>query len=124
MKIATILVPAFLPRPYPGATPAPYLSGTVDKFERALACMSPLVVRHTCTRLLPDPAGRFAHPEIASAYDVMFDPETQTIAEVIDLTLKSFGLESVTVICDGDAEPFNKASVDELMNGLHPWNDV
>ena len=91
MKLATILVPAYLPRPYVGATPVPYQSGTVDKFERLLAAMSPLVVRHaSSTRIRPDTAGRFAHQEISVAYDLMVDPETTTLAKAVDLTLKSF----------------------------------
>lgn len=124
MKIAVLLVPAYQPRPYAGATPVPYQSGTVDKFERVLAGMSPLVIRHaSATRLHPDPAGRFAHPEIVTAYDILHDPETTALGEAIDLALKSFNLEAITIVQNGDAEPFSKADVLSMMDGLHPWNE-
>jgi len=102
----------------------PYQSGTVDKFERLLAAMSPLVVRHAAsTRLLPDAAGRFAHQEITTAYELMVAPDCATLAEAIDLTLKSFKLESVTVLMDGYAELFTDAEVLSMMDGLHPWSE-
>lgn len=124
MKLAYILVPAYMPVPYVGATPTPYQSGTVDKYERQLAALSPFVVRHPgSARLRPDSAGRFVHQELTTSYEVLFDPETQTLAEVIDLTLKSFNLETVTVTMGGDAEPFSKVETLALMDGLHPWNE-
>lgn len=126
MKLASLLVPAYLPRAYVGATPTPYQSGTVDKFERDLAAMSPFVIRNgqSC-RLTPDPAARFVNQQIVTRYDLLVDPETTTLADAIGLTLKSFGLDKVTVIFDdADAEDFNTDRLEELTSGLHPWSDA
>ena len=124
MKLATLLLPAYLPRAYPGATPTPYQSGTVDKFERELVALSPLIVRHSnSVRLSRDIAGRFAHSEIVTAYDFMWDQETDSLGLAIVLALKSFGLPAITVAFQGEAEEFSLESVEHLMGGLHPWNE-
>lgn len=125
MKIASLLVPAYLPRSYIGATPTPYQSGTVDNFERELAALSPFVVRQpNATRLLTDPAGRFVAQQIVTQYDLLFDPETTNLGEAIMLALKSFTLDTITVVCDGDAEPFKKDDAENIAAGLHAWNDA
>lgn len=123
MKIASLLVPAYLPRAYAGATPTPYQSGTMDKFEKALVDLSPLVIRnHNGTRLHPDTAGRFVHQEVVTQYDLLVDPETTTLAEAIDLALRVFTLENITVIFDGDAAPCTKEDADALSAGVHAWS--
>lgn len=122
MKLATLLIPAYLPRAYVGATPAPYQSGTVDAFEKGLAALSPLVVRHAnVVRLKSDPAGRFVNQEIVTEYDLMWDAATDSLGQAIALSLKSFNLNDVTVICHGDAQPFTAADAEEIKSGLHPW---
>lgn len=123
MSILSVLVPAYTPRAYAGATPTPYQSGVVDKFERQLAALSPHVVRHhNSTRLLPDVSGRFAHQEILTRYDVLVDPEEKTMGEVIELTLKSFNLENVTALYRGDAQPLTVEDAVTMLDGLHDWN--
>lgn len=125
MKIATLFIPAYLPRAYAGATPTPYQSGTVDKFERQLADLSPVVIRQpNATRLLPDTSGRFAHPEIVTPYQVVVSPDEPALGDAIILALKTFGLESFTVtLSDIEGAPVSTADAEALAAGIHPWNE-
>jgi hypothetical protein len=122
MKLATLLIPAYLPRAYVGATPTPYQSGTVDKFEREIVLMSPLVVRHAnAVRIMPDRVGRFAHQQVVTEYDFMWEANADSLGKAIALALKSFGLEKVLVVCAGEVEEIDLAGAAELETGLHPW---
>lgn len=122
MKLVTLLVPAYQPRPYEGATPTPYQSGTVDAFENALVLLSPLVVRQpNGVRLYPD-GGRWVKQEIVTPYQLLVEPEDTVLGDVILLVLKTFKLGSVTVVNGDDAEPFTTTEAEELQAGLHAWN--
>jgi hypothetical protein len=124
MKLATLLVPAYLPRSHPGATPTPYQSSTVDTFERGLVALSPLVIRRpNAVRITADPHGRFVHQQIVTEYEMMWDPATVELSKAVDMALKAFALSEVVVLCDGDAEPISANGVTELAEGLHPWCD-
>ena len=125
MKLITLLVPAYQPRPYEGATPVPYQSGTVDKFEKQLAEISPVVIRHhNATRLLPDQSGRFAHPQIVTPYQIVAAPEEDAAGKAIALALSVFKLERVTVLStEVLGDDFDIAAADELSGGVHPWNE-
>lgn len=125
MKIVSLLVPACLPAPYVGATPTPYQSGTVDRFERELAKMSPLVIRHAnSTRLHEDAAGRFAHVQIVTRYDLLVDPAHETAGNAVALALKTFGLDKLAVILGDDAEDMDAGAAADLAAGLHIWNSL
>jgi len=125
MKLASLLVPAYLPRAYVGATPTPYQSGTVDAFERALVKLCPaLTVRHhNSTRLHHDPEGRFVAQQIVTRYDVQIDPTTTQLGDVIDLALATFKIDKIEVIYD-DAQAATLTADDAaaLKDGLHDWN--
>lgn len=124
MKFVSLLIPHCLPPAFQGATPFPFQSGTVDRFERELAALSPLVLRHTASRLRPDLAGRFVHTEHVTRYELLIDPETDVLGQAVALALKSFApIDSITVILDGDAEPFNAASAEDWVSGMHPWQE-
>lgn len=124
MRIASLLIPAYMPPAYAGATPTPYQSSTVDNFERDLVKLSPLVVRHgNATTLRPDLHGRFVHQGIHTRYDVALQDDKKTdgyvLGDAVLLALKAFKLESITVICNGEADEINVGAVEELQAGLH-----
>jgi hypothetical protein len=125
MKLITLLIPAYMPRPYEGATPVPYQSGIVDKWEKQFAEISPAVLRlPNVVRLLPDPSGRFAHPQIVTPYQVLADSESDTAGNAIALALKVFTLAKLTVFSqDTLGEDFNTEDAANLATGLHSWNE-
>lgn len=125
MKLAVLLVPAYLPPSHPGATPTPYQSGLVDKFEMGLAKLSPVVIRgHNVTRLIPDEGGRWLTQQIVTPYRLIVSPAETALGDAIALTLKSFNIPKVTVLfVDADGEDFALGDADALANGLHPWNE-
>lgn len=127
MKLASLLVPTYMPRAYVGATPVAYQSGTVDAFERSLVKLCPaFTIRYgNATRLLHDPENRFVGMQIVTRYDVMVDPASPQLGDVVTLALTSFKLEKLTVVFD-DAETADLALGDagELKDGYHPWNET
>ncbi len=124
MKIASLLIPTYLPRPYPGATPASYQSSIVDNFEKALVALSPYVTRHPAAhRLHPDVQGRFVHQEAFTRYDVMVDPGDSSLGDAVLLALKSFNLAKIGVLFDDtEVADVDAASAEQMQQGLDPWN--
>jgi len=124
MKLASLLIPAYLPRAYASATPAPYQSSTIDAFERELVKISPFVIRNpNATRLLGDEMARFVHQQIVMRYDIMVDPESTSLGDAVVLALSTFKLEKVAVVfANADAEELALGDAEELQSGLHPWN--
>lgn len=126
MKLATLLVPAYLPPSHPGATPTPYQSGVVDKFEKLLVELAPVLTRDGNTnRLTRDAAGRWVTVQIVTPYRFIFAPDETTLGDAIALTLKTFNIPSVTVIVvDADGAELTLSEAEELQSGIHPWNEV
>lgn len=126
MKYLSMMIPAYLPRPYAGATPTPYMSNTVDGFERELVKLTGYLIRHgNTTRLVPDPHGRFVGQQIVTRYDLMIDNTDTKMGDAIVLALKSFGLEKVAVIySDSDVAEVAMPEALEIQAGLHHWNSA
>lgn len=126
MKFMSLLIPVYLPRAYPSATPAPYQSSTVDSFERELSKLSGFLVRHgNTTRLSPDVQGRFVHQQIVVRYDLMIDPTEKTMGDAIVLALKSFGVGSIAVIfADKEVSEITILEALEIQAMLHPWCEI
>lgn len=124
MKYLSMMIPAYLPRAYVGATPTPYMSNTVDNFERELVKLTGYLIRHgNTTRLIPDPAGRFVSQQIVTRYDLMIDHTDKAMGDAIVLALKTFGLEKVAVIfSDSDVAEVAMPEALEIQSCLHPWN--
>lgn len=122
MKLATLLVPAYLPRSYDGATPAPYQSGTVDQFEKALAGIAPGFIRHpNVTRVTESP--RWAVPQIVTPYQFMIDPGKTTLGDAIALALGAFKLDTVNVtVVEAESENFTSTMALDLQLGIHLWD--
>lgn len=121
MKLATLLIPAYLPRSYDGATPAPYQSGTVDQFEKGLAAIAPGFVRHpNATRVTESP--RWAIPWIVTPYQFMIDPEKTTLGDAIALALKAFKLDKINVtVVEAESEDFTADMAADLQTGIYLW---
>lgn len=94
MKI--IFVPLYMPVPYAGATPAPYLSSKVDAYERKLVALSPVVARSEAMVLLPALDGRFVDQRPVRAYSVFGDVDA-----IVSMTLKHYDLPRVHYSEDG-----------------------
>lgn len=123
MKFASLLIPVYLPRAYPSATPAPYQSSTVDGFEREMVALSGYLTRHgNTTRLLADPHGRFVSQQIVTRYDLMVDPASTELGDAILLALRTFALDKVAVNFCGDMREITMGEANELRDGIHLWN--
>lgn len=123
MRLLSLLVPAHMPAPYPGATPTPYGSQKVDAWEREIAQLSPLVIRNAQTaRLTPALDGRFVSAQTVTLYDFELpdgDAALTNAADIIASALKAFNLEKITVIFDGcDAADFDAGALENMRAGI------
>jgi hypothetical protein len=125
MKLASLLIPTYQPRSYAGQTPAPYPMATVDKFEKELVGLSPYIVRYPqFHRLHPDTAGRFVHSQVLTRYDIMVEPEQDTLGAAIKLALTAFGGEKICVLFhETDVADIDMAEAEQIFEGLHTWNE-
>lgn len=122
MKLVTLLIPAYLPRAYDGATPVPYQSGTVDQFEIQLAKIAPGFIRQpNATRVTESP--RWAIPQIVTPYQFVANPEATPLGDMIALALSAFKLDKVTVmVVEAESEEFTAETAADLQSGIHLWN--
>ena len=114
MKIATLCIPANLPRPHAGATPVPYTSGKIDALELALAKVAPIVLRGAnVVRLTDDPNGRFVGQQIIVPYTLAASGDLQLI-EAISIAFNTLGLKTLMVLTEDGPVEFGVDEIGEV----------
>ena len=114
MKIATLCIPANLPRPHAGATPVPYTSGTMDKLELALVKIAPTVLRGpNMVRLLDDAGNRFVGQQIIVPFTIAALGDLQLI-DAVALVLKTLGLKTMLVLTEDGPVEFAADEIGEI----------
>ena len=114
MKIATLCVPANLPRPHVGATPVPYTSGKMDALELALVKVAPTVLRGAnSVRLLEDPGNRFVGQQIIVPYTLAHSGDLQLI-DAVAVAIKTLGLKTLLVLTEDGPVDFGVDEIGEV----------
>lgn len=128
MRVYKIYVPVYLPPSHPGATPTPYQSGTVDKFKLALFnLVGDICDYHENGHSKQISAGQTPNgltERWLVSFSIAILPGRQALlGKAIALALKSFNLSKVAVEHGADAEIFDAEAAQELLDGVHPWNE-
>jgi hypothetical protein len=114
MKIATLCVPANLPRPHAGATPVPYTSGKIDALEIALTEIVPTVLRGAnVVRLIADPGSRFVGQQIIVPYTLAHEGDLQ-LFDAVSIAVKSLGLKTLMVLTEDGPVEFGVDEIGEV----------
>lgn len=126
IKIASLLVPAYIKPVHEGQTPEVYASRVTEKWETELVARVNGVVKHKPTeRLAANPLKGGIARMVVVRYDFEVDTTEPALAEVIALALSTFGVKLLTVyLSDTQAEEFDAEAAEELSIGAHDWSDV
>lgn len=124
MSKISILVPVYQPPTHFGATPNAYGNKVVSGFERDLCQRAANVTKHKLGEKLKMEASVII-PSVFIEYRFTNPGNDKGLAEIIASALAHYGLQSVTVLRDNDAEQseFDAGKVEELGTGLHDWSE-
>lgn len=126
IKIASLLIPAYIKPVHQGQTPEVYSSRVVEKWEKELTARVNGVVKHKPTeQLFSNQAHGGIERKVVVRYDFEVDTNEPALAEVIALSLSIFNVKLVTVyLDDAQAEDFDADAAESLSIGAHDWSQT
>ena len=113
MKIITLLIPAYLPRAHPGATPTPFPSSLIDKLEFELVKLSRTILRGPNAVKLTENV-RFVGQEIVTPYTFAASGDMDVL-NAVSLVLKTLSLKTLLILSEDGPIVFGLDELGEVI---------